>query len=282
VSESLLWSHDSSIAIDCQSPLMLTHLSKPNFKSSPFSMIVGYFRQVILSHDGLYDYSVHILDNFHELRVFEWLSRFLSGLLVIVCQPRLMLTHFSKNNFKRSSFSMVARYFGDSTIIYDSIEFHFQVLMDDIHELHVLVWFSWSLSIRLAIICLTGLMGSRFSKQILKSSSLTKLYSGFSNGCIRFFDSFAEQSVVDLQELIVFEGRLWSLYHLLTIVCLSGLMWSRFSKQTLRVPHLQCSKIISEILCRHISNFESLIVVIPCGGLKILIIFVVKKKVPVQ
>jgi len=37
--------------------------------------------------------------------------------------------------------------------------------------------------------------------------------------------------VVDLQELIVFEGRLWSLYHLLTIVCLSGLMWSRFSKQ---------------------------------------------------
>jgi len=67
--------------------------------------------------------------------------------------------------------------------------------------------------------------------------------------------------VVDLQELIVFEGRLWSLYHLLTIVCLSGLMWSRFSKQILRVPHLQCSKIISEILCRHILNFKSLIVV---------------------
>ena len=70
------------------------------------------------------------------------------------------------------------------------------------------------------------------------------------------------QYVVDLQELIVFEGRLWSLYHLLTIVCLSVLMWSRFSKQILRVPHLQCSKIISEILCRHISNFKSLIVVV--------------------
>jgi len=56
------------------------------------------------------------------------------------------------------------------------------------------------------------------------------------------------------------EGRLWSLYHLLTIVCLSGLMWSSFSKRILRVPHLQCSKIISEILCRHISNFKSLIV----------------------
>lgn len=265
VSESLLWSRDGSIAIDCQSRLTLTHLSKPNFKSSPFSMIAGYFRQVVLSHDGLDDYSVHLLDNFHELCVFEWLSRFLSGLLEILCQPRLMLTHFSKNNFKRSSFSMVARYFRGSTIIYDSIEFHFQVLMDDIRELHVLVWFSWSLCIRLAIICLTGLMGSRFSKQIFKSSSLTKLYSGLSNGCISFFDSFAEhivQYVVDLQELIVFEGRLWSLYHLLTIVCLSGLMWSRFSKQILRVPHLQCSKIISEILCRHISNFKSLIVVV--------------------
>ena len=79
-----------------------------------------------------------------------------------------------------------------------------------------------------------------------------------------FFDSFAEhivQYVVDLQELIVFEGRLWSLYHLLTMVCLSGL-WSRFSKQILRVPHLQCSKIISEIVWRHISNFKSLIVVV--------------------
>jgi len=115
-----------------------------------------------------------------------------------------MLTHFSKNNFKRSSFSMVARYFRESTIIYGSIEFHFQVLLDDIRELHVLVWFSWSLCIRLAIICLTGL----------------------------------------------------------TIVCLSGLMWSRFSKQILRVPHLQCSKSISETLCRHLSNFKSLIVVV--------------------
>jgi len=108
-------------------------------------------------------------------------------------------------------------------------------------------------------------MGSRFSKQIFKSSSLAKLYSGLSNGCISFFDSFAEhivQCVVDLQELIIFEGRLWSLYHLLTIVCLSVLMWSRFSKQNLRVPHLQCSKIISEIICRHISNFKSLIVVV--------------------
>jgi len=37
---------------------------------------------------------------------------------------------------------------------------------------------------------------------------------------------------------------------------------SRFSKQILRVPHLQLSKIISEILCRHISNFKSLIVVV--------------------
>ena len=81
----------------------MTHLSKPNFKSSPFSMIAGYFRQVVLSHDGLDDYSVHLLDNFHELCVFEWLSRFLSGLLEILYQPRLMLTHFSKNNFKRSS-----------------------------------------------------------------------------------------------------------------------------------------------------------------------------------
>ena len=98
-----------------------------------------------------------------------------------------MLTPFSKNNFKRSSFSMVARYFSDSTIIYDSIEFHFQVLMDYKREHHVLVWFSWSLSIRWAIICLTGSMGSRFSKQIFKSSSLTKLYSGLSNGCITFF-----------------------------------------------------------------------------------------------
>jgi len=89
---------------------------------------------------------------------------------------------------------MVARYFRDSTIIYDSIEFHFQVLMDDIRELHVLVWFSWALCIWLAIICLAGLMGSRFSKQIFKSSSLTKLYSGLSNGCITFFDSFAECS----------------------------------------------------------------------------------------
>jgi len=162
---------------------------------------------------------------------------------------------------------MVARYFRGSTIIYDSIEFHFQVLTDDIREVHILVWFSWSLCIRLAIICLTGLLGSRFSKQIFKSSSLTKLYSGLSNGCVSFFDSFAEhivQYVVDLQELIVFEGRLWTLYHLLTIVCLSGLMWSRFSKQILRVPHLQCSKIISEILCRHISNFKSLIVVVGC------------------
>jgi len=87
----------------------------------------------------------------------------------------------------RSSFSMVARYFKDSTIIYDSIEFHFQMLMDDTRELHVLVWFSWSLCFRLAIICLTGLIGSRFSKQIFKSSSLTKLYSGLSNGYISFF-----------------------------------------------------------------------------------------------
>ena len=47
----------------------------------------------------------------------------------------------------------------DSTIIYDSIEFHFQVLMDDIRELHVLVWFFWSLCIRLAIICLIELDG---------------------------------------------------------------------------------------------------------------------------
>ena len=29
-------------SIDCQSRLTLTHLSKPNFKSSPFSMIAGY------------------------------------------------------------------------------------------------------------------------------------------------------------------------------------------------------------------------------------------------
>jgi len=64
VSESLLWSRDGSIAIDCQSRLTLTHLSKPNFKSSPFSMIAGYFRQVVLSQDGLDDYSVHLLDNF--------------------------------------------------------------------------------------------------------------------------------------------------------------------------------------------------------------------------
>jgi len=146
--------------------------------------------------------------------------------------------------------------------------------MDNIRELHVLAWFSWSLCIRLAIICLTGLMGSRFLKQIFKSSSLTKLYLGLSNGCITSFDSFAEhivQYVVDLQEFIVFEGRLWSLYQLLTIVCLSGLMWSRLSKQILRVPHLQCSKIISEILCRHISNFKSLIVVVGLsiwGGFK--------------
>jgi len=142
--------------------------------------------------------------------------------------------------------------------------------MDDIRELHVLVWFSWPLCIRLAIICLTGLMGSRFSKQIIKSSSLTKSYSGLSNGCITFFDSFAEhvvQYVVDLQELIVFEGRLWSLYHLMAIVCLSGLMWSRFSKKNLRVPHLQCSKIILEILCRHISNFKSCCRLIHLGGL---------------
>jgi len=210
VSESLLWSRDFSIAIDCQSRLTLTHLSKPNFKSSPFSMIAGYFKQVVLSHDGLDNCSVRLLDNFHELCVFEWLSRFLSGLLVILCLPRFMLTHFSKNNFKRFSFSMEARYFRDSTIIYDSIEFHFQMLMDDIRELHFLVWFSWSLCFRLAIICLTGLMGSRFSKRIFKSSSLTKLYSGLSNGCMTFFDSFAEQIVhyvVDLQELIVFEGR---------------------------------------------------------------------------
>ena len=55
VSESLLWSRDGSIAIDFQSRLTLTHLSKPNFKSSPFSMIAGYFRQVVLSHDGLDD-----------------------------------------------------------------------------------------------------------------------------------------------------------------------------------------------------------------------------------
>ena len=68
--------------------------------------------------------------------------------------------------------------------------------------------------------------------------------------------------MVDLQELVVFEDRLWSLYHLLTIVCLSGLMLSRFSKQILRVSHLQCSKIIPEILCRHISNFKSLVVVV--------------------
>jgi len=109
------------------------------------------------------------------------------------------------------------------------------------------------------------LNGISLFKQIFKSSSLTKLYSGLSNGCITFFDSFAEhivQYVIDFQELIVFEGRLWSLYHLLAIVCLSGLMWSRFSKQILRVPHLQCSKIISEILCRHISNSKSLIVVV--------------------
>jgi len=116
VSESLPWSCDGSIAIDCQSRLTLTHLSKPNFKSSSFSMIAGYFRQVVLSHDGLDDYSVHLLDNFNELCVFEWLSRFLSGLLEILCQPRLMLNHFSKNNFKRSSFSMVARYFRGSAM----------------------------------------------------------------------------------------------------------------------------------------------------------------------
>ena len=64
------------------------------------------------------------------------------------------------------------------------------------------------------------LNGISLSKQIFKNSSLTKLYSGLSNGCISFFDSFAEhivQYVVDLQELIGFEGRLWSLYHLLTI-----------------------------------------------------------------
>jgi len=36
MSESLLWSRDCSIAIDCQSRLTLTHLSKGNFKSSPF------------------------------------------------------------------------------------------------------------------------------------------------------------------------------------------------------------------------------------------------------
>jgi len=71
VSESLLWSRDCSIAIDCQSRLTLTHLSKPNFKSSPFSMIAEYFRQVVLSHDGLDDYSVHLLDNFHELCVLN-------------------------------------------------------------------------------------------------------------------------------------------------------------------------------------------------------------------
>ena len=70
VSESLLWSRDCSISIDCQSRLTLTHLSKPNFKSSPFSMIAGYFRQVVLSH-GLDDYSVHLLDNFHELCVLN-------------------------------------------------------------------------------------------------------------------------------------------------------------------------------------------------------------------
>ena len=57
----------------------------------------------------------------------------------------------------------------DSTIIHDSIEFHFQVLTDDIRELHVLVWFSWSLCIRLAIICLTGLMGSRWKVQIYQT-----------------------------------------------------------------------------------------------------------------
>jgi len=33
-------------------------------------------------------------------------------------------------------------------------------------------------------------------------------------------------------------------------------------KKNLRIPHLQCSKIISEILYRHISNFKSLIVVV--------------------
>jgi len=38
--------------------------------------------------------------------------------------------------------------------------------------------------------------------------------------------------------------------------------WSRFSKQFLRVPRLQCSKIISEVLCRHISNFKCLIIVL--------------------
>jgi len=55
--------------------------------------------------------------------------------------------------------------------------------MDDIRELHVLVWFSWLLCIRLAIISLKGLMGSRFSKQVFKSSSLTK---GFPTDVYRF------------------------------------------------------------------------------------------------
>ena len=187
MSESLLWSRDCSIAIDCQSRLTLTHLSKPNFKSSPFSMIAGYFRQVALSHDGLDDFSVHLLDSFQELCVFEWLA-----IKVFVQSSGISLPttfnvdSFLKKQFNIPLFSMVARYFRDSTIIYDSIEFHFQVLMDDVRELHVLVWFSWSLCIRLAIICLTGLMGSRFSKQIFKSSSLTKLHSGLFNGCITF------------------------------------------------------------------------------------------------
>jgi len=70
VSESLLWSRDCSIAIDCQSHLTLTHLSKPNLESSPFSMIAGYFWQVVLSHDGLDDYSVHLLDIFFMNFVF--------------------------------------------------------------------------------------------------------------------------------------------------------------------------------------------------------------------
>jgi len=52
------------------------------------------------------------------------------------------------------------------------------------------------------------LNGISLFKTNSKSSSLTKLYSGLSNGCITFFDSFAEhivQYVVDLQELIVFK-----------------------------------------------------------------------------
>ena len=99
MSESLLWSRDCSIAIDCQSRLTLTHLSKSNFKSSPFSMIAGYFRRVLLSHGGFDDYLVHLLEKFQELCVFEWLSRFLSGLLVILCQPKFNVDSFLKKQF---------------------------------------------------------------------------------------------------------------------------------------------------------------------------------------